>query len=571
MLINGRQAADSTEEILGQLASLPSSFREYLSSTRPLIVGNQESYSKAVRLCDEASRTLSNGDTNSAVALLERVAVIPEIQSDKMLMSYVNLEMARGYKKLGKIDEAKKRFQSAAQYCIDARRYYDAENYYKELAALHQQAGTIQSYQQELERDLAVSQSKKTQEQELDVRLALGAALRVQGRHDEAIEQYSAAYSLQQGKVDYEAYRVEQREVGFSNQEKIGTDNILQCVVVIVYDPETKKTALAHVDRFTDPSSLSRDVLDKFPVPSSGKKLEVYLVGGRDRDPRSIAVSDANIKKVTEELNKYAHLDIRAADVGDKGAPSGIVFDPITGKLEHAVPGKEDRSTKLRQVRVGLVDYIDNGSQLNFAFDLTKSKDIQSPTFSEQQKKQSVRQFYYTCPQIIPYGVPETWQANVLADPFSKVVEEIRGSNPELVKSTLSEIIVANVDSLNLDSNKKQKLKADLIGSTAALLSDPTMPISTICTKINGTLAQSVQQGKVIGPIERFQINFNRSVDAIINKVASLFRRKPGQAKENVTSVVNVKKGKGSSDIVSPPPATPSTPVQKHQHDSNRR
>ena len=44
---------------------------------------------------------------------------------------------------------------------------------------------------------------------------ALGAVHRIQGNHDAAIEQYSAAYSLQQGKVDYEAHRGDQQEVGF--------------------------------------------------------------------------------------------------------------------------------------------------------------------------------------------------------------------------------------------------------------------------------------------------------------------------------------------------------------------
>lgn len=588
MLINGQQAAASTEEILGQLTLIPSSFPEYLDNTRPLIAGDQESYSKALQLCGEASRQLYSGDTKSAIAQFEKIVEIPEIQFDKNIMSYVNVSMARGYQALGNVVEAKKRFQNAAQYSIDAKKYYEAENYYKELAALHQQTGTIDPYQQELEHALSESQNKKTQEKELDIRLVLGAVQRVQGNHDAAIEHYSAAYSLQQGKVDYEAYRVEQREVGFSDQEKIGTDNIQQCVVVIIYDPETKKTALAHVDRFTDPSSLSKDVLDKFPVPSSGKKLEVYLVGGRDRDPRSLAVSDANIKKITEELNKHGHVDIKAADVGDKGAPSGVVFDPITGKLEHAGPGKEDRSTKLRQARVGLGNGIDNGSQLNFAFDLTKSKDIQPPILSAEQKKQLIRQFYYTSPQITPYGRAEAWQANQLADPMSKVVGEIRASDPELVKDILNEIIVTNVDRLGLDNDKKQELKKSMKSSTDALLSDTTVPMSIICTKLNGTLAQNAQlqtvadpsalvqntQPKtVVGLIERFQINFNRAVDTVINKISTLFKREQGQVKVSVPNVANkkIEKRGNISDKISPPPPTPSTHIQKQQHYSNRR
>ena len=64
-------------------------------------------------------------------------------------------------------------------------------------------------------------------------RLALGAAYKTQNRKENLIAQYAYAYSLQQGIVDYEAIRVEQHKVGFSDKEKIGTDNIQQCVAVI--------------------------------------------------------------------------------------------------------------------------------------------------------------------------------------------------------------------------------------------------------------------------------------------------------------------------------------------------
>ncbi len=53
-------------------------------------------------------------------------------------------------------------------------------------------------------------------------RLALGAAYKTQNRKENSIAQYAYAYSLQQGIVDYEAVRVEQHKVGFSDKEKIG-------------------------------------------------------------------------------------------------------------------------------------------------------------------------------------------------------------------------------------------------------------------------------------------------------------------------------------------------------------
>jgi chemotaxis receptor (MCP) glutamine deamidase CheD len=273
---------------------------------------------------------------------------------------------------MGQADKATEKLQNAAQYSLEttqyyneASKYYNAENLYKELASLHKQQNTISVYQEKLQNDLTTSRRSNDQPLELETRLALGAVYRVQNNQDAAVQHYSTAYSLQQGKVDYEAHRVEQREVGFSNREKIGTDNIQQCVAVIIYDPESKETALAHVDRFTDPKSLSDEVIDKFPLPAAGKKLQVYLVGGRDRSPGSIAVSDGNIRKVMEVLKTYPHIDIKSADIGNKEIPSGVVFDPLTGKLEHAIPGKESETAALRQARLNLMTPGDNSSSLH--------------------------------------------------------------------------------------------------------------------------------------------------------------------------------------------------------------
>jgi tetratricopeptide (TPR) repeat protein len=165
-------------------------------------------------------------------------------------------------------------FRESASVSMQTGNHYQAENAFKTLALAHQHNGTLANYEQETNDSLNSSLNTKDQSAELSARLALGAIKRAQGKHDEALEHYAVAYDLQQGKVDYEAVRVEQHEVGFSTQ-KIGTDNIQQCVAVILHDPITKKTALAHIDRFTDTKSLA-DVIAKF---SPGTKLNAHLVG----------------------------------------------------------------------------------------------------------------------------------------------------------------------------------------------------------------------------------------------------------------------------------------------------
>jgi hypothetical protein len=87
-------------------------------------------------------------------------------------------------------------------------------------------------------------------------------------------------YELEQG-TPTNALRVEQHEVGYSNNALMGTDNIQQCLAVIIRDPSTNLTALAHFDVATNPASL-KDVLDKMPL---GRNLEVQLVGSIIRDP----------------------------------------------------------------------------------------------------------------------------------------------------------------------------------------------------------------------------------------------------------------------------------------------
>jgi|GEM_PF-4726521 len=49
---------------------------------------------------------------------------------------------------------------------------------------------------------------------------------------------------------------VEQRGIGFSADEPIGTQNVGNCVAVIARDPASGKTGLAHYDAFSKSDSL---------------------------------------------------------------------------------------------------------------------------------------------------------------------------------------------------------------------------------------------------------------------------------------------------------------------------
>ena len=100
--------------------------------------------------------------------------------------------------------------------------------------------------------------------------------------------------------INTEAYWVDQREVAFlhaqdiENGIKLGTDNVQQCVVVMISgnDKEGNKlAALAHIDRFTKPESL-REVLQLF---ENDEGMSIVLYGGRDRSSSQVDISDYTI------------------------------------------------------------------------------------------------------------------------------------------------------------------------------------------------------------------------------------------------------------------------------------
>lgn len=115
------------------------------------------------------------------------------------------------------------------------------------------------------------------------------------------VENNDKIYTLEhEGKTDAKAYWIDQREVGFIKEEeikdgiKLGTDNVQQCVVVMISgnDKEGNKlAALAHIDRFTKPESL-REVLQLF---ENDEGMSIVLYGGRDRSSSQVDISDYTI------------------------------------------------------------------------------------------------------------------------------------------------------------------------------------------------------------------------------------------------------------------------------------
>ncbi len=142
-------------------------------------------------------------------------------------------------------------------------------------------------------------------------------------------EKMAEIYTSMQGAADATAHRIEQGEMGFSADKPIGTDNVSQCVVLMLHDPVSKKTGLAHVDIESDKKSL--DLMFK-RMPRN--QLQARIIGARfDSDMDS----HVNLEGVIDFL-RSRDVDLLSADILNYNGPSAMVVDPKTFEVKEAVP-----------------------------------------------------------------------------------------------------------------------------------------------------------------------------------------------------------------------------------------
>lgn len=146
------------------------------------------------------------------------------------------------------------------------------------------------------------------------------------------------AYEISsQEQLNAKAYRIPQREVGYLSQAQIeagysvGTDNLQQCVAVIVDGVDVRNgqrlVALAHVDKYVTSESL-KEVFRHF---DRDLPLSIKLHGARDQGSQQVVSAD-NLEMV-QEVIKECGL-IHCIDPKHKaGIPSthhNIIYDPRT-------------------------------------------------------------------------------------------------------------------------------------------------------------------------------------------------------------------------------------------------
>ncbi len=142
-------------------------------------------------------------------------------------------------------------------------------------------------------------------------------------------EYRSALCFLEQAPLARQGITVEERQVAYTDSRLLSTHNIQSCVAVIIRDPHTKKTAMAHINSTTTQASLA-DVLKEFPTD---REIQIRLVGARSATDEG----KKNVQKIVEVLRTCPNARVISADILTAHCPSAIIYNPIDGRLSHGV------------------------------------------------------------------------------------------------------------------------------------------------------------------------------------------------------------------------------------------
>lgn len=142
-------------------------------------------------------------------------------------------------------------------------------------------------------------------------------------------EHLSQLCFLEQGPLARKGIAIEERQVAYTDSHLLSTHNIQSCVVMIIRDPQTHKTAMAHINSATNKESLA-DVFKEFPTD---REIHVRLVGARSQTEEG----KKNVQKIVEVLRTYDNVRVVSADILTAHCPSAITYNPLDDTLSHGV------------------------------------------------------------------------------------------------------------------------------------------------------------------------------------------------------------------------------------------
>jgi hypothetical protein len=186
-----------------------------------------------------------------------------------------------------------------------------------------------------------------------------------------------AAACYEEG-YDDAAYRVGQKEIGFSDHERsLGVDDVYDCVCLLIVNPKTGEPALWHIDVSTQDVDFTLNrVLEKIRKgdPNTVPELHVFgaRYGGTDfKGHRSMYhKSRYNVARLFDSLVKH-HVHLVSLDIFDSTLPASMVYNPKIRSISAKAPGMPDPDGEL----VHFLPLISSRSSVRTVFDFTQSNE----------------------------------------------------------------------------------------------------------------------------------------------------------------------------------------------------
>lgn len=183
----------------------------------------------------------------------------------------------------------------------------------------------------------------------------------------EELKSLPSGFQQKNNSLNPKAYRVEEGEYGFSCDQLIGTDNVNNCICLIIQNPKTKKTALAHISTDTQVDSLPQ-IIDSLIFQNT--TLKARIVGARFDNTSSLYLKREKelLIKLIESLNDQ-NIDIISVDLFNPKQPRSVIVDPKTFELTDEIASVSNPNAP---IRIGKI-LLDASALLELSIDLTSS------------------------------------------------------------------------------------------------------------------------------------------------------------------------------------------------------
>ncbi len=443
---------------------------------------------------------------------------VEPLNYDPKEVGKVHSIIAHNADRLDNFELAEQKYKLAYSYYIKDGSYSDQTTIEK-LVLMHQKKGTIDTLKQQ-NIDLLNQHDHEynlSYGDEIVTNRILGVIGRITDDHEFGIKHYSKSYELSQAAIDLKAYRVEQREVGIMSTGRIGTDNLQQCVAVVIYDPTTQKTALSHVDHSTTAKSLDKVITSHF---KDSTNIEVFLVGASDNLSENRSHSQDNIDKVKGVLALHKNV-IKIEELRDEKIKA-FVFDIDKKTMHKLVPGKLEPNTAARKC---LVQAAGASKELHEAFNFVKEPGvIKAPKYSDTQLADILRSTFDSKVSSEP-GMRST-EASI-SWPMIEFAEEIKKDRPDLVEKFVQQVLGTE--------NDGEKAKNYIGIVTERLLRMPVTKIESYISTQNSLQHNNVEFAEHLRKSDPKL--FNALMEAKIERGINAVLSKPSQRifKNNIT------------------------------------